>query len=98
MDFIVDVLVEAIFEIFTEGFLALYLTFAPQKVLTEKGKKIIGYIFLAISVVLLVGLFIGIVILLETKGQSFWGWLLIVLNIIYIITGITLKIVSHVKK
>ncbi|MCH5170639.1 MAG: hypothetical protein J1F24_05065 [Oscillospiraceae bacterium] len=98
MDFIFDVLVESIFEIFVDGFLALCSAFVPQKVLTEKGKKIIGYIFLAISVVLLVGLFIGIVVLLETKGQSFWGWLLIGLNIIYIITGITLKIVSHFKK
>ena len=37
-------------------------------------------------------------ILLETKGQSFWGWLLICLNIIYLLAGITLKIVSHTKK
>lgn len=98
MNFIFDVLVEAFFEIFAEGFIALFSAFVPQKVLTEKEKKIIGYIFLAISVVLLVGLFIGVVVFLETKGQSFWGWLLIGLNIIYIITGIILKIVSHVKK
>ena len=98
MDFIFDVLVEAFFEIFVEGFLALCSVFVPQKVLTEKGKNIIAYIFLAISVVLLVGLFIGVIVLLKTEGQSFWGWLLIGLNIIYIITGITLKIISHVKK
>ena len=98
MDFIFDVLVEAIFEIFVDGFLALCSAFVPQNVLTEKGKNIIGYIFLAISVVLLVGLFIGVIVLLKTEGQSFWGWLLIGLNIIYIITGITLKIISHIKK
>lgn len=98
MEFIFDILVEAIFEIFVDGFLALCSAFVPQKVLTEKGKKIIGYIFFAISVVLLVGLFIGVIVILKTEGQSFWGWLLIGLNIIYIITGITLKIVSHVKK
>ncbi len=98
MEFVFDVLVEAIFEIFAEGFIALYLAFAPQKAMTEKSKKIIGYIFLAISVVLMVGLVIGAVVLLETKGQSFWGWLLIGLNVVYIITGITLKIIAHIKK
>jgi len=36
--------------------------------------------------------------LVETKGQSFWGWLLISLNIIYLLAGITLKIISHIKK
>ena len=47
---------------------------------------------------MLIGLFAGIIILVETKGQSFWGWLLISLNIIYLLAGITLKIISHIKK
>ena len=98
MELLFDILVEAIFEIFAEGFIALYSAFVPQKVVSEKGKKIIGYVCFAISLVLFVGLFAGIIILVETKGQSFWGWLLISLNIIYLLTGITLKIISHIKK
>ena len=98
MELLFDVLVEAFFEIFGEGFIALCSVFVPQKVVYEKGKKIIGYVCLAISLILLVGLFAGIIILVETKGQSFWGWLLISLNIIYLLAGITLKIISHIKK
>ena len=98
LELLFDILVEAIFESFAEGFIAFYSAFVPQKVVSEKGKKIIGYVCLAISLVLFVGLFAGIVILVETKGQSFWGWLLISLNIIYLLTGITLKIISHIKK
>ena len=98
MEFLFDILVEAFFELFGEGFISLCSAFVPQKVVSEKRKKIIGYVCLAISLILLVGLFAGIIILVETKGQSFWGWLLISLNIIYLLAGITLKIVSRNKK
>ena len=98
MEFLFDILVEDFFELFGEGFISLCSAFVPQKVVFEKRKKIIGYVCLAISLILLVGLFAGIIILVETKGQSFWGWLLISLNIIYLLAGITLKIISHIKK
>lgn len=98
MEFIFEVLVEAFFELFGEGFISLCSAFIPQKTITEKGKKIISCVCLAISLLLFIGLFIGIAILVETKGQNFWGWLLISLNIIYLLTGITLKIVSCIKK
>lgn len=98
MEFLFDVLVEAFIELFGEGFIALCTAFIPQKVVSEKGKKIIGYVCLAVSLVLLVGLFIGIIILVETEGQSFFGWLLISLSIIYLLVGITLKIIAHIKK
>ena len=98
MEFIFDVLVEAVFELFGEGFVCLSSAFVPQKTISEKGKKIISYVCLAVSLVLLVGLFAGIVISVETKGQNYWGWLLISLNIIYLITGITMKIVSRIKR
>ena len=97
MEFLFDILVDAFFELFGEGFISLCSAFIPQKVVSEKRKKIIGYLCLAISLVLLVGLFAGIIILVETKGQSFWGWLLISLNIIYLLAGIALKIISHIK-
>lgn len=93
-----DFLVEAVMEIFVEGFISLCSVFVPQKVITEKSKKIISCICLVVSFLLLVGLLIGIAILGETKGQSFLGWLLIFLNIIYLLTGIALKIVSYIKK
>lgn len=98
MEFFFDILVEAFFEIFGNGFISLSSAFIPQKVVSEKEKKIIGFVCLTISLILFVGLFAGIIILVETNGQSFWGWLLISLNIIYLLAGITLKIVSYIKK
>ena len=98
MEFLFDFLVEAFFEIFGEGYIALCSALIPQKVISKKRKKIICYVCLAISLILLVGLFAGIIILVETKGQSFWGWLLITLNIIYLLAGITLKIIYQIKK
>ena len=98
MDFLFDILDEAFFEIISERYIALCSAFVPQKAVSKKGKRFIGYVCLAISLTLLVGLIVGIIILVETKGQSFWGWLLISLNIIYLLAGITLKIISHIKK
>ena len=98
MEFVLEFLLEAFFEIFGEGFIALSSALVPQKAVSKKGKKIIGYVCLSISLALIACLFVGIIILVETKGKSFWGWLLISLNIIYLLTGITLKIVSHIKK
>ncbi len=97
MEFLFDILIEAFFELFGEGFISLCSAFVPQKAITENGRKIIRYVCLTVSLVLLVGLFAGIIILTETNGQSFWGWLLISLNIIYLLSGITLKIVSRFK-
>ncbi len=92
VEFIFNILVEAFFELFGEGFIALYSAFVPQKEVTEKEKRIISYVCLAISLILLAGLFVGVIILVETKGQSFCGWLLIFINIIYLLSGIILKI------
>lgn len=98
MEFIFDFLVEFVFEIIGEGYVSLCSAFVPQKVITEKGKKIIYCICLIVSILLFIGLFIGIAILVETQGQSFWGWLLISVNILYLLMGIALKIVSLMKK
>lgn len=98
MDFVFDLLAEFVFEIIGEGYVSLCSAFVPQRAITEKGKKIIQGIVLVVSILLFVGLFIGIAILVEAKGQSFWGWLLISLSIIYLLTGIAVKIVSHIKK
>ena len=48
MEFLFDILVEAFFELFGEGFISLCSAFVPQKVVSEKRKKIIGYVCLAI--------------------------------------------------
>lgn len=98
MDFIMDVLVEGFFELFGEGFLSLCSAFIPDKILSEKSQRIIGIIFFIIALALFVGLIIGVVLLVETGGQSLWGWLLVSVSAIYMVSGIVLKIRSHIKK
>ncbi len=98
MEILFEIFVEAFFELFGEGFISLCSAFYPHKTLTEKAEKIIKSVCLVLAILLFVGLFAGIIILAENNGQSFWGWLLVSLAIIYLLTGITLKIVSHIKK
>lgn len=98
MEIIFEFLTELFLEIFAEGFVAICSAFVPKKMITEKSQKIIRYICLVVSILLFIGLLIGIAILTETNGKNFWGWLLISLTIIYLFVGITLKIISCIKK
>mgnify|MGYP000041887694 FL=1 len=98
MDFIMDCLVEGFLELFGEGFVYLCSAFVPNKNISERAHRIIGIVVLFVSLALFVGLIVGIFLLVETNGQSFWGWLLISLSVIYIVGGIALKIFSHMKK
>ena len=65
--------------------------------LSPKATKIITAICVIASLLLLVGLFAGIITAVETKGQSFWGWLLVVLGIVYLLVGIEFKFVSYIR-
>lgn len=97
MEMIADFFLEFLLTVFVEGFLYLCTVFVPQKKLSPKATKIITAICVIASLLLLVGLFAGIIIAVETKGQSFWGWLLIAINVAYLLTGIALKLFSHIK-
>lgn len=93
-----DCLVEGFLELFGEGFVYLCSAFVPNKNISERAHRIIGIVVLFVSLALFVGLIVGIFLLVETNGQSFWGWLLISLSVIYIVGGIALKIFFHIKK
>ena len=93
-----DCLVEGFLELFGEGFVYLCSAFVPNKNISERAHRIIGIVVLFVSLALFVGLIVGIFLLVETNGQSFWGWLLISLSVIYIVGGIALKTFSHMKK
>ena len=80
-----------------EGFVSLCTVFVPQKKISPKATKVTTWVCAAISLLLLVGLFAGIIIAVETRGQSFWGWLLIALGIVYLLVGIALKLVSYIR-
>ena len=97
MESIFEFIMEVIFDVFCEGFVALGSAFVPSKTLTKKQKKFFKYVCTVVSCVLLVGLLIGIVILAETSGRSFWGWLTVALSVVYLLAGIIGKCIG-VKK
>lgn len=98
MDMVIEILVEAFFELFVEGFLTLRSAFVPDKALSPRGRQIAGIVCLILSIVLLVGLFAGIIFLLVTDGQSVWGWVLLSVGVLYVVSGILLKIIAVIKK
>lgn len=97
MEMIADFFLEFLVTVFVEGFLNLCTVFVPQKKLSPKATKIITDICVIASLLLLLGLFVGIIILLETSGRSFWGWLLVGLSIMYLLAGGALKLVSYIR-
>ncbi len=92
MGCLVEFFIEFFFEILAEGFVSLIDSFVPQNWLSQKARKIIIGVFAALSVILFFGVFVGIFWLIETQGKSFWGWLPIILSLVYIIIGIVLKL------
>ena len=98
MEILFELLVEIVFEVFAEGFFSLWVWIFPGKPFTEKGKNIVKVICVFVSLIFLVALVVGIILLGSTQGKSFWGWLFICLNIIYLLVGITLKVLYHIKK
>lgn len=98
MEIIFEFLVEIIIEAFAEGIFSLWIWIFPGKPFTEKGKNIVRVICVFVSLIFLVALVVGIVLLGSTQGKSFWGWLFICLNIIYLLIGIILKVIYHIKK
>lgn len=98
MEFLLDAFVEFFIELLCDPFLSLSSAFVPQKKLSEKVKRMIGYVLFVVSFALFFGLIIGIFILFKSDGKSFWGWLLISLCVVFFLTGMILKIVSHHKE
>ena len=98
MDVLFDMLLEFLFTLFAEGFLYLHSAFVPNKDITPKLKKRIKVICLFVSLFLFAGLFAGIIILVELGIRNFWGWLLISLNVLYLLSAVVLKIIAHAKK
>lgn len=98
MDFIVDFFVEFFMEIVVEGFVSAGTEVVPYEKLPKGKKDAITVVAVIVSVLLLLSLIIGGVMLLETKGESDLGKVLIGFPIVYFLTGIILKIVRFMKK
>lgn len=74
MEFVLEFLLEVFFEIFGEGFIALSSAFVPQKAVSKKGKKIIGYVFLSISLALIACLFVGMKLIKNMQRRINYGF------------------------
>ncbi len=92
-----ETIFEEIFEIFAEGFLNLYKVFIPDKTSSKGAYHVIKWFLFVIGLVLLAGLVFGVVLVVETAGQSVLGWVLISLALIYIVFAIVVKIVSYLR-
>ena len=88
MDFIAEFIVEAFFGFFGD-------TVAEHFEKCFGSRRVIGIVFIILTLVFLVGLIGGIVLLGKTGGQNVWGWILVSLSVIYVIAMTVLK---NIKK
>ena len=98
MDIIFEVLVEFFTELFCEGFLSASTEIVPYDKLPREKREKYEFIVVVISVILLISLFIGVIMLLQTKGKSELGKILIGFPIVYILTAVVLLIKKLVKR
>lgn len=97
LNLLIKFFISTIFESFCNGFVSLCSYFVPNKQFSDKAQRIILIVFIVLAFILLIGLVVGIFIVVKTSGKSFWGWMLISLNVIYIISGVLLKLVFRKK-
>ncbi len=98
MDIIFEVIVEFFAELFCEGFLSASTEIVPYDKLPREKREKYEFIVVVISVILLISLFIGVIMLLQTKGKSELGKILIGFPIVYILTAVVLLIKKLVKR
>ena len=92
MDFVVDVLIEVIFDVFGEMFGYLGKSFFPDGV-SERTRKVINVISTVIGTVFLLLLLLGIIMVVQSSAKSMLGWVFLTLGVIYIAAGIILKLI-----
>lgn len=98
MDFLIDFLLEVVFNVFADGFVALAGIFMPNKTLSPRTEKILTIIFSLIGLCLFVLLVVGIIVLVESHGDSLIGWIFMGVSIIYVVLSIIARIVIKIKK
>lgn len=98
MDIIFEVIVEFFAELFCEGFLSASTEIVPYDKLPREKREKYEFIVVVISVILLISLFIGVIMLLQTKGKSELGKILIGFPIVYILTAVVLLVKKLVKR
>lgn len=98
MDIIFEVIVEFFAELFCEGFLSASTEIVPYDKLPREKREKYEFIVAVISVILLIALFIGVIMLLQTKGKSELGKILVGFPIAYILTAVVLLIKKLVKR
>lgn len=98
LDFIIDVLVEVVFEAIAEGFMMLSEVFVPNQTFSAKARKILTIVFSLLALVLFFVLVLGILLLAESRGGSSLGWIFVILGGGYILMAVILKIIAVIKR
>lgn len=95
---IIEFIVELLFELLVEGFVCLCDAFVPLKLRSERSRLIISVIFFVLALLLFVGLVSGVIMLVESRGKSIFGWVMVGLSAAYVISGVLIKKLPIHKK
>ena len=98
MDIIFEAIVEFFAEVFSEGILYASTEAVSYDKLPREKREKYKFIVVVVSVILLILLILGGVMLLETKGKSELGKILIGFPIVYFLTAVILLIKKLVKR
>lgn len=98
MELLFDFLMVFLLEGSAEFFLHVYEMFVPDKEFSAKHRWALAIVGMVASLGLFAGFLIGLVDVLQNRGNSVWGWIGIVLGVAYLSAGIALKSAAKLKK
>ena len=89
---------EPIFEAVMDGVVGSAHYLIPGKKLSRKAKRIIAYVICFLGLAMLISLISGVIFLVDNKGESVAGWIMVSVAVAYFLVLILLRIVAVVYK
>ena len=90
-----DILLEALYGIFLEGYIALFSLLIPKDKMTEKKRQVIEWIIAVLMFIVLCTFVVGIGLLVE-NGKSTIGYILLIGSIIIFLVQLIFGILNQV--
>ena len=99
MGCIIEFFMEFIFEVVFEGTIAIFYAcakaFVPEKQkLGKKGQ----FAATLVAVAMFVSLFVGVILLIASKGKSKWGIILLAVPVLFIVTAVGFALKNRKNK
>lgn len=97
MDFVIEVIIEFVIELFGEVYLNAAASLMPEKTLSKRAKRTLEVVFSLIGVMFFILLIVGVILLIVNGCGSMLGWIFTVCSLAFLI-GTIIRYIFLIKR